>query len=109
MAVLIKEKRREKKGNKGAQGKVKEEVFLIHRSLWNADRIPGIVCWNSFFLFSLEGIALFSFRSFQIEREDRFSSRSLDLLVARLGPASTIYPVLQLARKQMNAMLMLHG
>jgi hypothetical protein len=51
MAVLIKEKRRKKKGNKGAQGKVKEEVFLIHRSLWNAGRMPGIACWSSFFLF----------------------------------------------------------
>lgn len=45
-------------------GKAKEDVFLRHGSQWNAGRMPSIACWNSFFLFSLKGLALFSLEIF---------------------------------------------
>ncbi|XP_009769995.1 AP2-like ethylene-responsive transcription factor ANT isoform X1 [Nicotiana sylvestris] len=49
-------KREKSKSKEGSRGwsirKAKEDVFLKHRSQWNAGTMPGIPCWNSFFLFT---------------------------------------------------------
>lgn len=64
-------KKRKEKVRRRSGGKAKEEVFLIHRSLWNAGRMPSIACWNSFFLFSLKELALFSLEIFSERDRER--------------------------------------
>lgn len=66
--------------------KVKENVFLKHGSQWNAGTMPSIACWNSFFLFSLKGLALFSLR--RDTKQKQKIHRLLDFGLDFVSPSS---------------------